>query len=295
MKITKLSAAILAGSLLFSGITLSIQPSKAQVIQSIGDGKIDWSKGSITVTGSGAAPNKADMSAGQKRLLAQRAATADAYRQLAELINGVNVDSETIVKDFVTESDIIRTRVSALIKGAVPGKPKYMSDGTVEVEVTLGLYGQKSLSAVIVPPALEKNEVETIQPTPEPVSTPLPENPPTGSYTGVIIDCRGMGVEPAMSPQIVDANGKEIYIAPGSPIDPDLVVNIGIVGYADTLNQAQANSRVGKNPLIIKASKAGGKFKTDAVVSAADGQKIKQADSSANFLSRSKVIFVVSK
>lgn len=299
MKISKLSGLVLAGTLLLSGVILHSAPAPAQVVQTIGEGSVDWTKGQITVTGSGAAPNKGNVSAGQKRLLAQRAAVADAYRQLAELINGVNVDSETVVKDFVTESDIVRTKVSALIKGAKLGKPRFMSDGTVEIDVTLGVYGQNSLSSVIVPPALEKQNIPVQpNPTPEPnIVTPTapPDSPPpAGSYTGVIIDCRGLGVEPAMSPQIVDSSGKEIYIG-SRPIDPDLVVNIGIVGYANTLSQAQANARVGNNPLLIKAVKAGGRHKTDAVIAADKGQQILQADGRADFLSRSKVIFVVDK
>jgi len=303
MKTSRLSQILLASALLLGTASFYSVPSRADVVETIGDGKIDWSKGQIMVTGSGAAPTKANMSAGQKRLMAQRAAVADAYRQLAELINGVNVDSETVVKDFVTESDIVRTKVSALIKGAKLGKPRYMSDGTVEIDVTLGLYGQNSLATVIVPPALEKQDVP-VQPTPHPQATNQPNiaiptappdmPPPAGSYTGVIVDCRGTGVQPAMSPQIVDSNGKEIYIG-NRPIDPDLVVNIGIVGYADSLDQAKANARVGKNPLVIKAVKAGGRHKTDAVVAADKGQQIMQADGSSNFLSQSKVMFIVDK
>ncbi|HEY9844329.1 MAG TPA: hypothetical protein V6D23_27920 [Candidatus Obscuribacterales bacterium] len=301
MRTSRLSQILLATALLMGSAAITSVPTRADVVETIGDGKIDWSKGQITVTGSGAPPNKSNMSAGQKRLMAQRAAVADAYRQLAELINGVNVDAETVVKDFVTESDIVRTKVSALIKGAKLGKPRYMSDGTVEIDVSLGMYGQNSLSTVIIPPALEKQDVVT-RPTSDP-SISMPTAPPTlppetaapvGSYTGVIVDCRGTGVQPAMSPQIVDTNGKEIYIG-SRPIDPDLVVNIGIVGYAETPAQAQANARVGNHPMMIKAVKAGGRYKTDAVVSNDMGQQLMQADSRNDFLSRSKVMFIVDK
>ncbi|MBF2052960.1 MAG: LPP20 family lipoprotein [Candidatus Sericytochromatia bacterium] len=303
---------LLASALSVGVASLAPMSAPAQVVQTMGAGQIDWTNGQITVTGTGAAPNKAGMSAGQKRLMAQRAAVADAYRQLAELINGVNVDSETIVKDFVTESDVIRTRVSALIKGAKPGKPRYMSDGTVEVDVTLGVYGNNSLSAAMVPHVLEKKEVKTIEPvyttptrepsivmpTPTPTAiptrTPETSKPVSGSYTGVIIDARGLGISPAMSPQIKDNDGKEIYIG-DRPIDPDLVVNIGIVGYANSLDQARGNARIGNNPLVIKAVQAGGRHKTDAVVSAAHGQQILQADSKSQFLRGSKVIFVIDK
>jgi len=311
MKIKTILPAILAGSLFLGLGAFYPDASPAQVSQSVNQSQIDWTQGQMTVTGTGAAPSSGSMSPGQKRLMAQRAATADGYRQLAELINGVNVDAETIVRDFVTESDIVRTRVSGLIKGAKIGKPRYMSDGTVEIDVSLGVYGNNSLSSAILPPVIEKKQFKT-QPsftpaTPTPTREPdisYPSSPePTsttsqqtysGSHTGVIIDARGVGVAPAMSPQIVDTNGKEIYIG-DRPIDPDLVVNMGIVGYAHSLEQAKANTRIGNQPLILKAVKAGGRHKTDAVVSPEHGQQIMQANGKNGFLEGSRVIFIIDK
>ncbi|MGV3524276.1 MAG: LPP20 family lipoprotein [Candidatus Sericytochromatia bacterium] len=297
MKSPRLFSLLLASALTLGTVSLVSVPTSAQVVQTIGAGQVDWTNGQITVTGTGAAPSNTSQSAGQKRLLAQRAAVADAYRQLAELINGVTVTSETLVKDFVVESDIVKTRVEALIKGARVGKPRYLSDGTVEIDVTLGVYGQNSLSSVLIPPALAKVQEKPQQQMPDPRPTVAPDittQPVTGTYSGVIIDCRGLGVKPGMSPQIIDSSGREIYIG-DRPIDPDLVVNIGIVGYAETLPEAQANARVGNKPLVIKAVKAGGRFKTDAIIAADKGQALMQADSSSDFFSKSKVIFIVDK
>ena len=108
-------------------------------------GTVDWVKGKIRVTGSGAPPTNPNMPAGQKRLMALRAAQLDAYRLLGEMIDGVKVDSETIVKDFVTESDIIKTEVHSFIKGAKKVKEAYLSDGTVQIELELEMYGPQSL------------------------------------------------------------------------------------------------------------------------------------------------------
>jgi len=293
-----LATALATGSLSYS-LSLT-QPVQAQAIQTMGAGTIDWTNGSMKVTGSGAPPAKG--SAAQKRLMARRAAVADGYRQLAELINGVRVDSETIVKDFVTESDTIRTQVSALIKGAKIGDTRYLSDGSVEVDMMLGMYGRNSLSSVVQPTVLKDHQVNHPTPakTPEPTVVRTPEPPIEPStpdysgtgYTGVIIDCKGLGVAPGMSPMIMDANGKEVYIG-DRPIDPDMVVNIGIVGYMRSMSEAKSSSRVGKNPLVIRANQAGGKTRVDAVLSSQNAQLLLQADSRKSFLSESKVIFVI--
>ncbi len=76
----------------------------------------------------------------QQRLMAKRAAKADALRNLGEMIYGVQVNSTTTVRDFVTESDTIRTRLATVIQGAREVDYRERRDGTAEVtvEITLG-------------------------------------------------------------------------------------------------------------------------------------------------------------
>lgn len=74
----------------------------------------------------------------QQRLLAKRAAQVDAYRKLAEIVQGLQIDSQTYVRDFVAESDQIRTGFDTFIKGArIVGQPRYFPDGTCEVDAEL--------------------------------------------------------------------------------------------------------------------------------------------------------------
>ncbi len=75
----------------------------------------------------------------QKSLMAKRAAKADALRNLAETIYGVRVDSRTTVRDFVTQSDVVRTRLDTLIQGAREVDYVERSDGTAEVTVEISL------------------------------------------------------------------------------------------------------------------------------------------------------------
>ena len=76
----------------------------------------------------------------QNKLLAYRAARSDAIRKLAERIQGLRLNSETTVQDFVTTSDVIRSEVTAVLAGAHEvGKPKYAEDGTCEVSLEVPL------------------------------------------------------------------------------------------------------------------------------------------------------------
>ena len=76
----------------------------------------------------------------QRELLAYRAARADAIRKLAERIKGLNITSETLVADFVAESDRIETAMIAFLTGVrEKGDPTYYDDGSCELvmEVTI--------------------------------------------------------------------------------------------------------------------------------------------------------------
>jgi hypothetical protein len=70
----------------------------------------------------------------QKKLLAKRAAEADCYRKLAERIMGLKITSQTLVRDFVAESDDIQTEVNTFIRGIRLGSPRYYDDGSCEVK-----------------------------------------------------------------------------------------------------------------------------------------------------------------
>lgn len=80
-----------------------------------------------------------DTANAQKKLLSKRAAEADAYRKLAEVVKGMQITSDTYVKDFVCESDMIHAELDAFIRGIRVGKPKWYEDLSCEVpaEVTV--------------------------------------------------------------------------------------------------------------------------------------------------------------
>ncbi len=86
-----------------------------------------------------AASQAQDIKDAQNKLLSKRAAEADAYRKLAECVNGLQIRSDTYVKDFVTESDTIQTEMDTFVRGIRLGKPRWDSDLAcmVEAEVTV--------------------------------------------------------------------------------------------------------------------------------------------------------------
>ncbi len=285
---------LLVPALGLAPLVVSLQPARADLVQAAGGGhgSIDWTTGMIKVTGSGAPPSQGSVAS--KRLMAMRAARVDALRQLGEIVNGVKVDSETVVKDFVTESDTIKTQMSALVKGAQQvGEARYLSDGAVEIDLVLPMYGQGNMADIIQP---QKPKVQPKAYKP-PVESKLEPEAETSSetYTGVIVDCQGLGGQPAMSPAIMDSSGGEIYLGKKELSDSfcDFVIEHGIVVYANSKGDANKLERIGNHPLIVRATKISGRFKADAVLDNRSAQKLLSAEASGKILTNAKVAFIL--
>ena len=106
------------------------------------------------------------------------------------------------------------------------------------------------------------------------------------NYTGIIVDCRGLGLQRAMSPVIKNTDGVIIY--GDKNIDPDKIVDIGMAGYATSMKEVE---RAGKNPLIVKAISVAN-FKCNPVISMSDAEKVLIANSVDNFLDEANVVFL---
>jgi hypothetical protein len=176
-------------ALLLSGAPLLAQQ-RSEVVERMGNGAVNWTQGVVTAKGSGAPPSKGVTNVAQARLMAERAAKADALRNLLETVKGVRVDSETTVESFTTKSDRVLTRVSGIVIGARVVDTKYLSDGAVEVTMSINLTGE--LLAVMLqelpplsqplmpaPPLPQPLPIPAKpSPAPPPVEKPVPPPPP---------------------------------------------------------------------------------------------------------------------
>jgi hypothetical protein len=253
-------------------------------------GNINWSQGIITAVGIGSPPEKY-YGKPQARPMALRAAQLVAYRNLLEVISGVRIDSTTVVRDSMVESDLIRSQVNGMVKGTQVVKKEYLSDGTVEVTLAMSLRG--GFSQLILPTDIQQMpEIKTIPPAP-PIAAQEPMTPmPTASvYTGLVVDAHGINARPAMSPKIFDENGQEVY---GSGyVSREYAVQQGMTGYAKDLATAQANPRVTNEPLTVKGLRTEGPGKSSIVISNADAAKIRSASENLSFLKKCRVVIVL--
>lgn len=83
--------------------------------------------------------NFSQYTVGQQKLMAMRAARIDAYRNLAEHVNGFRVWGNTAVSAFATQNDSVRSYVDSFIRGARVVNSTPIADGNFEVTVELEL------------------------------------------------------------------------------------------------------------------------------------------------------------
>ena len=247
---------------------------------------VDWSKGVVSAKG---------VASGKTRSQAKRAARMDAQRNLAEQVEGVQITAESSMRDLMLEYDVVKTSVSATIKYAREVSDKYFEDGSCEVEMEMPMYGaSKSVAAAAFLPY--KNQEK--EPFPEPSANALVNGAYSDglnvyrsgeSYTGLVIDCSDMNLNPVMSPVIRNDGGQAIY--GHKNLDIDKVIELGMASYAEDTNDEISRSRAGDNPLVVKAVALQG-FNANPVVSVSDSDKILIANQNDQFLDNLKVVFV---
>lgn len=260
---------------------------------------VDWSKGEeseIIATGLGYNPENM---VGRGMGLARRAAIVDAYRLLAETIKGVQVDADTTIESLIVQSDVVHTNVSALIKGAKIVAEGKGDDGGYYVMMSLPMFGEKQSVASAVLPEATNDIVTEPAPKVDEKATPLTKEEVkevrSVTYTGIVVDASGLGLEATFSPVVYDTNGRAIYGMKN--INKDYAISKGMVEYSTDVQAAAGGStRAGANPLVVKATsvKGGGNSinPVNVVVSVEDGDKILLANEKAPLLNECAVVFV---
>ena len=258
------------------------------------EGSMDWTGGTLTVYGEGAAPDDVNNPV-QRRLLGFTAAKAVAYRNLLELVGEVHVDAQTTVSMAMVSSDSIRTRVEGVVKGArVLADSREETDGVYRLAVALDIRGEFADAVLPATAEIEQQLSSVDLPEELPEADSVIVFVPPQPYTGLIIDARGTDLRPAMSPRILDTRGHVVYSA--DHVDRNYAVGIGIVGYDKNMTRAVSSDRMGgtqARPLILDAEDITGLYGDDVVISRDSGLRLALANAESDFLSECRVVFVV--
>ena len=170
------------------------------------NGRVNWTEQYIEAKGESVIDSDRFPNPAQAKAMATRGAVVVAQRNLLEIINGVQVNSETVVVDMITTSDVIYTRVDGVIKGAeIVGEP-VESMGMMEVTMRVPLYGRRGLAGAIYDgiPEVSGRDAAAVAPvfSEQEISEQLKEE----LLGSLVFDFKGQKIDPSMFPVILDEN-----------------------------------------------------------------------------------------
>jgi len=219
------------------------------------------------------------------RQQARQAAILDAQLQLVEQLHGVQITATRRKSNRGIDEDIT-ARAEGVLQGARIVAERDRGD-MYEVRMRW------------TPPsgagALPQPERQPALPKPTPVGTPPTRHAPRipMGYTGVVIDARGLGLQPSMSPRLRDAYGNTLW--GNLEIAPEVVIEYGLAGWARThaeLNHPNLRARIGDNPLWIRAVGVQGVGRNEVILDSSDAERLLRENAVSGFLERLAVVFL---
>ncbi len=199
-------------------VTIGGTPIKFQdVVEEMPTGQVNWTNQVVVAKGMSVLDYERFKNKAQARAMAIQGARADAQRKLLETIKGVHVIGETTVNDMITSSDVVKTRVEGVLKGAMMVGEPVEKDGAIEVSMQVGMYGNGSLANAVVD-RTDETEVKTSLRAreDEPVSMQISssdqkmdeETVDEGKPGPLVFNLNGKKIDPTMFPLVVDEKGK---------------------------------------------------------------------------------------
>jgi hypothetical protein len=228
----------------------------------------NWEHNYIQVVARGTADPRKALNVAHAKSLCETTARAIAYRKMAEEIYGVRVNSHMVLSNELLAGQGTHELVQGFIKRAKEVDLKWETevDGSLTCYYTLGYMitgDEDSMMAQVLKLEMEQAANDPNRPkiwTPEPSKIPISQEK---KYSGVVIDTRGLGLKPGLSPKIMTDAGELFY---GSSLikDQSFAGRNGVVYYSDSILAAQ--KRAGDKPLIIKALSVVGDVATDILI-----------------------------
>jgi hypothetical protein len=267
---------------------------------------INWSTGEVQVTGVGQAIG--GMTPAQGRLVGGRRARENALILLNQVVRDVEIVNGITIGDYLLQEETLEAPFIEALQNA-----QFIEDSetsnfvrnanigttTVTIDAVVQLYGDVSISALILPSFQAFYDWADVQPDHDlpfvvaevdDHSWQASAVQVEGNYTGLVIDASGFEVNPAMCPEIMfgggmEDGGQKIY-GIGS-VDRDQLGSRGVATYFSSVTGASSDPRVGDNPLVIQAlgiEERNGVLTGHPIISPEDAERIRLENDLTGFL-----------
>jgi hypothetical protein len=261
------------------------------LVENKGPGTIDWARGVVEASGISAPIKKEAEKTPPNSPKALSEAKNDARIHLLETVKRIKINSKRSVGNMAAKNKTVMAQIKDMVYDATEVEEfrKYMSDGSVEVLLQMNLRG--GFTQLVLPE--EIRQIESIKQIKRGAnSTGDITNSASGAYTGLLVDARGIELQPALVFKILDENLQEVF-GPAF-VSREFVVQHGMAAYYTDIASAKSDPRIPDQPLMVKALRTDWPDRSNIVISNADASKLKSASHHLLFLKESRVVVVLS-
>ena len=259
-----------------AGVSLAMRPHRE-----LARDTVDWIEGTIIVKGEARLEVAADdaesgaTSLNRTRMEASRRAREDSIARLGRLVKTIRVDGGTMLSEILEGDEEAQRRLSALISSRTSFReyPTGFLSSACRAEFKIG-------DLIHILPFSYP-----MDPFPARIDNPIPT-----AYTGLVIDARGIGVEPMILPSIYGEDGLEIFGR--TFVDIRHAGRWGIVSYAFNEDEAMRLGRAGARPYYCVATRG---MNGCPVLADRDVKKIFSSTETIQMLRECRVVFIIDK
>jgi hypothetical protein len=241
-----------------------------RVTETLAHGEVHWTDSAVLSRGSATGATRRGAGAATSQ-----AAIQAARQHLRTALEQVRLDATQMLGPVLYPTAAQRHEVEALLAQAAAVETRYLPGGVVETTVHMSFAGR--LTALLLPPST--------------ASQPESEAKTAAVHTGVVIDARGLAIQPALFPRLVDDRSQALY-APDL-VEVEAAVQQGYIAYAKTFDHASIQARIGANPLVVRALRVAGASRVDLVLSQAEATRLRDYAATRRLLRQCRVVIVI--
>jgi hypothetical protein len=248
---------------------------------------VDWVNQELNITGTGEIERDEKGNHIQWQHEAAQRAKADLIRNYILSMYHLRLDAFSFTSDLMKLEPERNEPVYNYISNEKKLAVQYTDDtedtaGKVIFRTELPFYGPKGLASLLIDAGADTGNF------PEYEGYVFSTN-----FTGVVIDARGLGREPAFAPRIFDEDHREVYSI--ALMAEESFKKWGAVQYTDDPYYKGFETRVGEKPAKFVALKNDDLIETDISLSNDDAKILLQNEVTKNNLKEGRVIIIIDK
>jgi len=240
---------------------------------------IDWEKGTLRVRGSSKIITRDTGNIIDWQYDAAVNAKRNLFKNFISSLNSINVDAFHTAGAILIEDRDRNKFIYRYINSQKITDISY-NDNLVNVSLDLPFFGERGFARFLVTPGIDPGNFPEYK-----------DYVYSTEFTGVVIDCRGLGRVPAIAPRVFDEEHNMVYSV--DYIEEEPFKKWGAVQYTDDPYYRGFEYRIGNNPFRIVAVRNPKLISTDIAISTDDARVLLQNENTRINLQEGRVLIVI--